>query len=99
MFFGLIKRAAKDDIEEMKRIVRDDDQLSPETPEEEELFRSKFEMRPAPFTSFNMCTSCSNSPDSPAKALSIIYGALANKVDAELADEIVYYQAQMTSGP
>lgn len=99
MFFGLIERAANGDVEEMKRIVRDDDQLSPETPEEEALFRSKFEMHPAPFTSFNMCLSCSNAPASPAKALSIIYGALANKVDPELADEIAFYQAQMTANP
>lgn len=95
MFFGKIERAAKGDIEEMKRIVLDDDQFTADTPAEEELFRSKLEMHVAPFTSFNMCPSCIYDPLSPAKRLSITYGLLAKNIDPNLADEIAFYQAPM----
>jgi len=33
-----------------------------------------------------------------AKAMSIMYGALANRVDAALANDIAFYQAAMEAG-
>lgn len=55
----MFQRISGGDEEEMKRIVREDVGVSPETEWEKSLLAEATVHRPAPFTSVNMCASCS----------------------------------------
>ena len=86
--YNMTLRVSGADIDEMKRIILEDVQMTPETSEElaaaEDLHGGAF----APFTSISMCRKCAADPNSVAYAISAKYEALARSVDAVFADEI-----------
>ena len=86
-FFKLVERTGRGDIEEMKRLIRDDVGMRPETEEEIRLVNQP-ESVWAPFTSFVMCSSCQSDATGPAMTLSRKYEALATRIDASFANEV-----------
>jgi hypothetical protein len=91
-FYKLVKRAAKGDVTEMKRILAEDVRVSPETAEEKGAFEKATKFVPARFTSFHMCDACVADPESPANQLSKKYKELAETIDVDLAAEIAKNQ-------
>ena len=87
-FYRMLERASGGDLDEIKRLLREDVQLVAETSEEIDGLAEAREFRPAPFTSFNMCPDCAAQDASPARLLSGRYEALAQAVDRQLAAEI-----------
>ena len=97
-FTLMLRRVSGGDEEEMKRIVREDVGMSPETEKEMTLLAEATVQRPAPFTSVNMCVPCAGDPGSPAMRVSHQYEALAHAVSLELASEIATYQGVRRGG-
>ena len=54
----MLRRVCGGKEEEMKRIVREDVGMNPETEEEKTLLAEATVLQPAPFTSVNMCVLC-----------------------------------------
>ncbi len=94
----MLRRISGGDEEEMKRIVREDDGMSPETEEERTLLAVGAVRRWAPFTSVNMCVSCAGDPGSPAMRVSHQYEVLAHAVSPDLALKIATYQGVRRDG-
>ena len=74
--FEILSRRAGGDEAEMKRLAEDPEPVRPETEEEHMLLTTAVSVRPARYTSLNMCESCAADPDSPGARLSATYGAL-----------------------
>jgi hypothetical protein len=91
-FYLMLARVSKDAIDEMKRIVREDVNMMPETPAEIAAIRDAEHMVPAPFASFNMCNQCAADPQSQARRISSRFERLAQDIDSSLADEIAVHQ-------
>jgi hypothetical protein len=91
-FYLMLARGSKGDIDEMKRIVRKDVGMMPETPDEIAAIKDAEHMVPAPFTSFNMCNQCVVNPRSPAREISGRFERLAQDIDSSLANEIAVSQ-------
>jgi hypothetical protein len=87
-FALMLERTAGGDSAEMQRIVREDVQMSPQTPEEIAALREAVGFVFAPFTSFTMCDSCINDRTSLARRISGHYRALAAAIDPLLVQEI-----------
>ena len=87
-FTLMLRRTARGDEKEMRRIVREAVKMSVETEQEQALMEEATDRRPARFTSVNMCRLCADDRDSPAAQMSHQYEALAHAVDPRLASEI-----------
>ena len=83
----MLRRTAGGDEREMKRIVLEDLGMTPEG-NEVEMFGEATDLRPAPFTSVNMCPKCASGPESPAMKMSKQYEALARAVDSNFAEQL-----------
>ena len=94
----MLRRISGGDEEEMKRIVREDDGMSPETEAERTLLDEATAHRPAPFTNVNMCVSCAGDPGGPAMRMSQQYKALARAVSPDLALEIATSHGVLRGG-
>ena len=88
----MLHRTARGDEDEMRRIVREDEQMIAETEQEKTLLDEATVQRPAPFTSLNMCPACTGDPDTPAMRMSRQYEVLARAVDPSLVSEISRFQ-------
>ena len=87
-FSLMLHRSANGDEAEMKRIVRDDIGIQPETEEERTLIEQAVPGRFAPYTSINICPDCADDANSPAMCISKLYRALAERVDPGFAREV-----------
>ena len=87
-FFMMFIRMAGGNKEQAIRLMLDDVAVSPETPQEVEMFEQANELNMAPFTSVNMCRSCASDDRSPAWELSRKYRNLCLEIDPLLAREI-----------
>lgn len=87
-FQMLAERYSGGDPAELKRLIAEDVQMTVSTAEEEALLKECHTLRPAPFTSVNMCDACAGAINSPAKRLAGIFRDLAQEVDARLAADI-----------
>jgi hypothetical protein len=94
----MLQRYSKGDLEEMKRIVREDVGMTPQTPDEISDFQLVANISPASFTSFNMCPSCAASRRSPARRISAIFESLAKTVDRTLVEDITALQLPLAGG-
>ncbi len=81
--FDLMLRRAGGDEAEMRRRIEGGESLLPQTGEEQAQIARAVNVRPAPYTSLNMCAACAADPGSPAARLSARYremiAALAGK--------------------
>jgi hypothetical protein len=84
----MLLRASGGDINEMRRLVRDDVGMRPETPEEISAIQAVTQFSWAPFTSFCMCRECTLYSKSPGGQISVQFEALARTIDPNLAREI-----------
>jgi hypothetical protein len=91
-FYLMLARVSKGDIDEMKRIIREDESMMPETREEIAALTDAEHMVSTPFTSFNMCDECAANPRSPARDISGRFEHFAREIDSSLADEIARHQ-------
>jgi hypothetical protein len=87
-FYKMIQRAAKGDVAEMQRLLREDIGVEPETDEEREGIKNATVFIPAPYTSVHMCQACADNQTSPAWQLSSKYEALARLIDRDLAAQV-----------
>lgn len=76
VFEMLGARAGGDEAEMRRRAA--DGAFAPETDEERRRLAEAATLRPAPWTSFNMCEACARGPDSPGARLSARYAAFAD---------------------
>ena len=74
--FEILSRRADGDEAEMKRIAEGPEPVRPESEEEHMLLTTAVSVRPARYTSLNMCERCAADPASPGARLSATYGAL-----------------------
>lgn len=91
-FTLMLHRTSGGDEDEMRRILREDEQMIAETEQEKTLLGEATVQGSAPFTSLNMCPACSGDPDSPAMRMSRQYEALARVIDPGLVSEISWFQ-------
>lgn len=89
----MLTRIAKGDIDEMKRLVREDVALDAKIEEEISRLKETFRLVSAPFTSVYMCVECERNSNSPARKMSETYKRLAETVDLSLARDISAYEA------
>src|SRR5437868_1820106 len=61
-YYSILQRIAGGDVPEMERLIREDVQLGPATPEEQAMLDDAREFRPKAFTSINMCAACAADP-------------------------------------
>jgi hypothetical protein len=87
-YYMMLQRTGGGDVPEMQRLIREDVQLATATPEEESMLAEAGELRPAPFTSINMCPACAADPQRPAGRVSRRYEALAATIDETFRQEI-----------
>ncbi len=87
-FALMLHRTSGGDEDEMRRIVREDVQMTPRTEREKALLGEATDLHPAIFTSVSMCPACAGDPDSPAMRMSRQYEALARAVEPGLVSEI-----------
>ncbi len=73
---------------EMRRKLTDSTPLDPASDEMRQRLEAAMRLHPAPFTSINMCDSCRESADSPARRLSAQYRDLAGAIDPGLENEL-----------
>ena len=57
----------------------------PETEEEKSLMEQAYDIRPAPFGSWNMCADCISTPSGLSGNLGLLYRAIAEAADPDLA--------------
>ncbi len=81
--YELLSRRAGGDEEEMKRLAEGPEPLRPESEEERVLLSTAVSVRPARYTSLNMCETCAADPGSPGVRLSATYGALAEALSGK----------------
>jgi hypothetical protein len=74
--YEILSRRANGEEAEMKRLAEGPEPVRPETEEEHVLLTTAVSVRPARYTSLNMCESCAADPASPGAKLSAAYGAL-----------------------
>ena len=74
--YEILSRRSGGDEAEMRRIAEAGHPVHPETDEERTLLATAMSVRPARYTSLNMCERCAADPGSPGARLSARYGAL-----------------------
>lgn len=84
----MLQRVGENNSDKIKRLIREDVGMTPETDEEKNLLLTATNMVTAPFTSFHMCTKCAEKADGPARTLSKKYEELAKTIDLRLWQEI-----------
>ena len=72
----------------MRRKLADSTPLDPPSDDMRQRLMAAMRVDPAPFTSINMCASCRDGPDSPARRLSAQYRDLAGAIDPGLENEL-----------
>ena len=75
--FDLIEARAGGDEAEMRRLAAAGESVPPETDAERARMAEAVQVRPAPYTSLNLCAACAAGPRSPGRRLAANYAALA----------------------
>ena len=81
--FEILSRRVGGDEAEMRRLAEGPEPVRPETDEEHVLLATAMSVRPARYTSLNMCESCAADPESPGARLSAAYGALVEALSGK----------------
>lgn len=74
--FEILSRRTDGDEAEMRRLAEGPEPVRPETDEERMLLATAVNVRPARYTSLNMCESCAADPESPGAKLSRAHAAM-----------------------
>ena len=96
-FSLMLSRIANGDQDEMRRLVREEVDLTAETDQEKALLMEACTVRAAPYTSILMCGSCAVDANGPAMRLSRQYEHLARATDPLLPSEIEVFQDALTA--
>ena len=75
--FEMIEKRAGGEELEMRRLADGDEPVLPEPDDERTRLAKALQVRPAPYTSLNMCADCAAEPQSPGQTLSAHYATLA----------------------
>jgi hypothetical protein len=78
---SMLRRHAGGDESRMLKLLEGHANMAPATEEEIDDLDAAFDIRPAPFGSWNLCTRCAGNADSPSAALSARYLDLAGKTE------------------
>ena len=85
VWLDTLRRRAQGDEAEMRRLLAEGAALDPETADERSRLEAAMAVAPCPYTSINMCSDCADGAETPARALSQKYAALAAEIDQGLA--------------
>jgi hypothetical protein len=89
--FAILRRLAGGDEAQMRELLRGAAALVPNTQGEIAHMEAAFDLRPAPYGSWNQCPHCARNDDSPSAKLSEQYKDLAETTDPELVQNLVDY--------
>ena len=87
-WLAILEREAGGDEDEMRRLLADGAPLAPANDAERDRLSMAMTVHAAPFTSINMCETCRESGDGPARLASRRHAALARALDPGLAREL-----------
>jgi hypothetical protein len=88
LWLEMLSEQCGGDEAEMRRKLADSTPLDPPSDDMRQRLMAAMRVDPAPFTSINMCDSCRDGPDSPARRLSAQYRDLAGAIDPGLENEL-----------
>lgn len=88
LWFEMLSDQSGGDETEMRRKLSEGVPLDPASDDMRLRLQAAMRLHPAPFTSINMCDSCRDNGDSPARRLSAEYRNIAATIDPGLENEL-----------